>query len=145
MMSSTHPSPNKMGQVAVSSTLALPLLPSTKSGSHSTTGTPSMTYKTSLTSLKLPMPLQNLSKSMSTRVPEHLVSGKKPNGGSRFVTSFGEVAKYSKPQPPLMPNVDGVLCEIGKWKNDNNPVILPTKHSWHCSRTFSNGYWASRL
>ena len=41
---------------------------------------------------------------------------KKPNGGSRLVTSFGEVAKYSKPQPSLMPNVDGVLREIGKWK-----------------------------
>ena len=32
---------------------------------------------------------------------------KKPNGGSRLVTSFGEVAQYSKPQPSLMPNVDG--------------------------------------
>ena len=40
---------------------------------------------------------------------------KNPNGGSRLVTSFGEVAKYSKPQPSLMPNVDGVLREIGKW------------------------------
>ena len=41
---------------------------------------------------------------------------KKPNGGSRLVTSFGEVAQYSKPQPSLMPNVDGVLREIGKWE-----------------------------
>ena len=41
---------------------------------------------------------------------------KKPNGGSRLVSSFGEVAQYSKPQPSLMPNVDGVLREIGKWK-----------------------------
>ena len=41
---------------------------------------------------------------------------KKPNGGSRLVTSFGEVAQYSKPQPSLMPNVDGVLREIGKWR-----------------------------
>ena len=41
---------------------------------------------------------------------------KKPNGGSRLVTSFGEVAQYSKPQPSLMPNVDGVLREITKWK-----------------------------
>ena len=41
---------------------------------------------------------------------------KKPNGGSRLVTSFGEVAQYSKPQPSLMPNVDTVLREIGKWK-----------------------------
>ena len=41
---------------------------------------------------------------------------KKPNGGSRLVTSFGEVAQYSKPQPSLMSNVDGVLREIGKWR-----------------------------
>lgn len=34
---------------------------------------------------------------------------KKPNGGSRLVTSVGEVAQYSKPQPSLMPNVDSVL------------------------------------
>ena len=41
---------------------------------------------------------------------------KKPNGGSRLVTSFGEVAQYNKSQPSLMPNVDGVLREIGKWR-----------------------------
>lgn len=38
---------------------------------------------------------------------------KKPDGGSRLVTSCGEVAQYSKPQPSLMPNIDGVLREIG--------------------------------
>ena len=41
---------------------------------------------------------------------------KKPNGGSRLVTSFGQVAQYSKPQPSLMPNVDNVLCAIGQWQ-----------------------------
>ena len=41
---------------------------------------------------------------------------KKPNGSSRLVTSFGEVAQYSKPQPSLMPSVYGVLHEIGKWR-----------------------------
>ena len=40
----------------------------------------------------------------------------KPNGDFRLVTSFGEVAKYSKPQPSLMPNVDGVLRDIARWK-----------------------------
>ena len=40
----------------------------------------------------------------------------KPNGGKRIVTSFGEVGRYSKPQPALMANVDNVLREIGKWK-----------------------------
>ena len=46
--------------------------------------------------------------------PSFLV--KKPNGGSRLVTSFGEVAQYSKPQPSLMPSVDKVLQEIASWK-----------------------------
>ena len=32
------------------------------------------------------------------------------------MTSFGEVAQYSKPQPSLTPNVDSVLREIEKWK-----------------------------
>jgi hypothetical protein len=41
---------------------------------------------------------------------------RKPNGGSRLVTSFGEVGQYSKPQPSLMPNVDSVLRDIGRWK-----------------------------
>ena len=41
---------------------------------------------------------------------------KKPSGGSRLVTSFGEVAQYTKPQPSLMPNVDKVLRDIGQWK-----------------------------
>ncbi|XP_048257295.1 uncharacterized protein LOC125382956 [Haliotis rufescens] len=39
----------------------------------------------------------------------------KPNGGKRLVTSFGEVARYSKPQPSLMPNIEDVLRDIGKW------------------------------
>ena len=41
---------------------------------------------------------------------------KKPNGGSRLVTSFGEVASYSKPQPSLMPNVDNVLRDLARWQ-----------------------------
>lgn len=40
----------------------------------------------------------------------------KPNGGSRLVTSFGEVGQYCKPQPSLMPNVDNVLRDIAGWK-----------------------------
>ena len=42
---------------------------------------------------------------------------RKPNGGSRLVTSFGEVAQYSKPQPSLMPNVDSVLRTLGQWQH----------------------------
>ena len=46
---------------------------------------------------------------------------KKPNGGNRLVTSFGEVGRYSKPQPSLMPNVDIVLRDISKWRY----IIIP--------------------
>ena len=40
----------------------------------------------------------------------------KPSGGTRLVTSFGEVARYSKPSPSLMPNVGGVLRDSARWK-----------------------------
>ena len=40
----------------------------------------------------------------------------KPSGGTRLVTSFGEVASYSKPQPSLMPNVDTVLRDLARWQ-----------------------------
>ena len=40
----------------------------------------------------------------------------KPNGGTRLVTDFGAVGKYSKPQPSLLPNTESVLRSIAKWK-----------------------------
>jgi hypothetical protein len=40
----------------------------------------------------------------------------KPSGGSRLVTAFGEVGQYAKPQPSLMPNIDGTLRDIARWK-----------------------------
>ena len=40
----------------------------------------------------------------------------KPAGGSRLVTSFGEVGQYSKPQPSLLPSVDDTLRAIASWK-----------------------------
>ena len=46
--------------------------------------------------------------------PSFLV--KKPSGGHPLVTAFAEVAKYLKPQPSLMPNVEDTLRTIGKWK-----------------------------
>ena len=46
--------------------------------------------------------------------PSFLV--KKPSGDFRLVTAFTEVAKYSKPQPSLMPNVDSTLRQIARWK-----------------------------
>ena len=41
---------------------------------------------------------------------------KKPSGSFRLVTSFGEVAKYAKPQPALMSDVNDTLRLIGTWK-----------------------------
>ena len=46
--------------------------------------------------------------------PSFLV--KKNNGGYRLVTSFGEVGRYSKPQPSLLPDVDSTLRHIAQWK-----------------------------
>jgi hypothetical protein len=46
--------------------------------------------------------------------PSFLIN--KPSGGYRLVTSFGEVAKYSKPQPALLPDVDSTLRTIARWK-----------------------------
>lgn len=46
--------------------------------------------------------------------PSFLV--RKPNGGSRLVTAFSDVGRYSKPQPSLMPDVDSTLRQIACWK-----------------------------
>jgi hypothetical protein len=47
--------------------------------------------------------------------PSFLV--RKPNGGSRLVTAFADVGRYSKPQPSLMPDVDSTLRLIAQWKH----------------------------
>ena len=52
-------------------------------------------------------------------VPEYLNPSflvRKPSGGYRLVTSFGEVAQYSKPPPTLMPDVNNTLQSIGQWQ-----------------------------
>ncbi|XP_044173496.1 uncharacterized protein LOC114951707 [Acropora millepora] len=46
--------------------------------------------------------------------PSFLV--KKPSGGNRLVTAFADVARYSKPQPSLMPDVDSTLRTIAPWR-----------------------------
>jgi hypothetical protein len=46
--------------------------------------------------------------------PSFLV--KKSNGGHRLVTAFTEVAKYCKPTPSMMPDVDSILRTISSWK-----------------------------
>ena len=67
---------------------------------------------------------------------------KQPNGGSRLVTSFVEVAQYSKPQASLMPNVDGVLHEIGLELNvgshySESFVLLQVRFQCCCSSSAS--------
>ena len=42
--------------------------------------------------------------------------GKKNNGGFRLVTAFADVGRHSKPQPSLIPDVDGTLRSIAQWK-----------------------------
>ena len=46
--------------------------------------------------------------------PSFLV--KKPSGGYKLVTAFADVARYSKPQPSLMPDVDSTLRTIAPWR-----------------------------
>ena len=46
--------------------------------------------------------------------PSFLV--KKPSGCHRLVTAFADVARYSKPQPSLMPDVDSTLRTIAPWR-----------------------------
>ncbi|XP_070576935.1 uncharacterized protein [Ptychodera flava] len=46
--------------------------------------------------------------------PSFLV--KKPSGGSRLVTAFADVGRYSKPQPSLLPSVDSTLNQIAQWE-----------------------------
>ena len=46
--------------------------------------------------------------------PSFLVN--KPNGGTRLVTAFADVGRYSKPQPALLPDIDSTLRIIAKWK-----------------------------
>ena len=46
--------------------------------------------------------------------PSFLV--KKPSGGHRLVTAFADVARHSKPQPSLMPDVNSTLRTITPWR-----------------------------
>ncbi len=38
------------------------------------------------------------------------------SGGHRLVTAFTDVARYSKLQPSVKPDVDKTLCTIGPWR-----------------------------
>ena len=45
--------------------------------------------------------------------PSFLVN--KPNGGTRLVTAFADVGRYSKPQPAVLPDIDSTLRKIANW------------------------------
>ena len=57
--------------------------------------------------------------------PSFLV--KKPSGGHRLVTSFGEMAEYAKPQPTINSNVEAALHQIGQFKEI---IITDLKESY---------------
>ena len=57
---------------------------------------------------------ENLDITVEYLNPSFLV--KKPPGGHRLVTAFADVARYSKPQPSLMPDVDTTLRTIAPWR-----------------------------
>jgi len=57
--------------------------------------------------------------------PSFLV--KKPPNDHRLVTAFGEVGKYCKPQPALLPNVDSTLRTIGNW---NYVIVTDLKSAY---------------
>ena len=40
----------------------------------------------------------------------------KPNGGTRLVTAFADVGRYSKPQPAVLPDIDSTLRQIANWQ-----------------------------
>ena len=47
--------------------------------------------------------------------PSFLIN--KQSGGHRLVTAFGEVAKYAKPQPALMSDINSTIRAIGHWNH----------------------------
>ena len=57
---------------------------------------------------------EDLGTTVEYRNPSFLV--KKPFGGHRLLTAFADVARYSKPQPSLMPDVDTTLRTIAPWR-----------------------------
>ena len=116
----TPPSLNTIVQAAklrLLSTLAPPFLLSAKVGSHNTTANALEELQAKFDELEAAGVFTKPEQvNVHVDYPNTSFLVKKPNGGSRLVTSFGEVSQYNKLQPSLMPNVDIVLREIGKWK-----------------------------
>ena len=58
--------------------------------------------------------------------PSFLV--KKPSGGHRLVTSFGQMAEYTKPQPTTSTNIEHALHQIGQFEE---LIITDLKDSYY--------------
>ena len=74
---------------------------------------------------------------------------KKRIGGHRLVTAFSDVGRYSKPQPSLMPDVDGTLRKIAQWQNiattDLSNAFYQIPLSWRaCVCPLSNEHARNR-
>ena len=65
--------------------------------------------------------------------PSFLV--KKPSGDFRLVTAFSEVAKYAKPQPSLMPNVDNTLVKSPDGNTSSNLTYRRHFTKYRCLRS----------
>ena len=57
---------------------------------------------------------ENVNVSVEYLNPSMLI--KKSRGGHRLVTEFGEIARYAKPQPSLLPDMNSVLRWLAQWK-----------------------------
>lgn len=58
--------------------------------------------------------------------PSFLV--KKPSGGHRLVTSFGEMAEYAKPQPTVTTNIEHALHALGQFEEI---IVTDLKDSYY--------------
>ena len=61
---------------------------------------------------------------------------KKRSGGHRLVTVFSDVGRYSKPQPSLMPNVDGTLRKIVQWQYSTTTYLSNAFYQIPLSREY---------
>ena len=57
---------------------------------------------------------------------------RKPSGKKRLVTAFGEVGKYTKPQPALMPDINQILRQVANW-------------NWVIKTDLTSAYWQMPL
>ena len=68
---------------------------------------------------------------------------RKPSGGDRLVTTFADVARYSKPQPSLMPDVGTTLRTIAPWKYLIKTYLTRAFYQIPLSRSSMKYLWSS--